>query len=68
MQAILLFSNDKSKQLFRSDMYSFSSLFNVFLCFFLLLSLPFFSLFALFLLFSFLLSPPFSSPFPFYSL
>ena len=39
MQAILLFSNDKSKQLFRSDMYSFPSLFNVFLCFFLFLSL-----------------------------
>ena len=44
MQAILLFSNDKSKQLFRSDMYSFPSLFNVFLSFFLFLSLPFFSL------------------------
>ena len=68
MQAILLFSNDKSKQLFRSDMYSFPSLFNVFLSFFLFLSLPFFSLLRF--TFSFLLSPfssvLFSIPFLFF--
>ena len=53
MQAILLFSNGKSRPLFRSDMSSFFSLFNVFLCFFLLLCLPF----SAFCAFSFLLSP-----------
>ena len=53
MQANLLFSNGKSRPLFRSDMSSFFSLFNVFLCFFLLLCLPF----SAFCAFSFLLSP-----------
>lgn len=53
MQAILLFSNGKSRPLFRSDMSSFFSLFNVFLCFFLLLCLPF----SAFCAFFFLLSP-----------
>ena len=66
MQAILLFSNGKSRPLFRSDMSSFFSLLNVFLCFFLLLCLPFSAFCAFFLSpFSFLLSPSFSSPIPF---
>ena len=61
MQANLLFSNGKSRPLFRNDMSSFFSLFNVFLCSFLLLCLPF----SAFCAFSFLLSPSFSSPIPF---
>lgn len=58
MQANLLFSNGKSRPLFRNDMSSFFSLFNVFLCSFLLLCLPFSAFCAFFLSpFSFVLFP-----------